>query len=102
MANNIFISYDLNKEPNSQGYTKIIEAIKELGSWAKVQKSHWFVSTNYSSQEVLRRLSNYIDSDDSLIVIDAKNNVANWQGLSETVSNAIIKSWSHEQETTRR
>ena len=94
MANNIFISYDLNKEPNSADYTKIINAIKELGPWAKVQKSHWFVSTDFSAEQAVRRLSNYLDSDDTIIAIDAKNNDAYWIGIDDEVSKQIQNYWS--------
>lgn len=38
MANNLFISYDLNSP--RQDYEAVIEEIKHLGNWAKVQKSY--------------------------------------------------------------
>lgn len=87
MANNLFISYDLNSP--GQDYSKVIEAIKGLGGWAKVQKSLWFVTSDYSASKACDLVWAKMDSNDSLIVIDAKTNQAAWQNLSDEVSNYI-------------
>ncbi len=49
--NNLFISYDLNVP--GQRYDQVIEAIKKLGNWAKVQKSFWYVSSSLSAEEAV-------------------------------------------------
>lgn len=92
MANNIFISYDL-KSPG-QDYSKIISEIKTLGPWAKVLESLWFVSTNLSANDILTRLKTKIDRNDSIIIIDAKNNNAAWNNLDNEVSKFIQSNWS--------
>ena len=92
MANNIFISYDLNSP--GQDYSTIIDEIKSLGRWAKVQKSLWYVDTNLSVDEVYDRVSLKMDSNDSLIVIDAKNNNAIWNNLADDVGKLIKDTWS--------
>ncbi len=38
MANNLFISYDLNSP--DQSYSPVIDEIKSLSSWAKIHKSY--------------------------------------------------------------
>ena len=47
MSNNLIISYDLY-EPNKD-YEAVAKAIKSLGNWAHVQKSVWYVKSNYSA-----------------------------------------------------
>jgi hypothetical protein len=89
--NNLFISYDLNTP--GQDYSRVIEAIKALGGWAKVQKSLWYVKTTLSASEALNRIRPTLDRNDSLIVVDATNKTATWHGLSDEVSDYIISSW---------
>jgi hypothetical protein len=90
--NNLFISYDLNSP--GQDYSKVIDAIKALGGWAKVQKSLWYVNTTLSATEALNRVKPTLDRNDSLIVIDATNKTATWYGLSDEVAKYIINSWT--------
>lgn len=91
MANNLFISYDLNSP--GQDYSAVIDEIKSLGSWAKVQKSFWYVNSSLSASEAVDRIWAKMDVNDSLIVVDATNNNAAWQGLSDEVGNAIKNQW---------
>lgn len=70
MANNLFISYDLNSP--GQDYEKVIEKIKSLGSWAKVQKSLWFVSSNLTAEQAAKSVWQGMDRNDSLNVVDSK------------------------------
>lgn len=91
MANNLFISYDLNSP--GQDYSKVFDEIKSLGVWAKVQKSFWYVNSPLSASQVVDRLWPKMDFNDSLIVVDATNNNAAWQGLSDEVGSAIQHQW---------
>lgn len=91
MANNLLISYDLNSP--GQDYESVIEEIKSLGSWAKIQKSHWYVNSTLTASEALDRVRAKMDTNDSLIVVDASNNNAVWQGLSQEVSDQIRDQW---------
>ncbi len=68
MKNNILITYDLNK--SGQNYAALIEKIKTLGAWAKVQQSAWYLHTSYSSKEVLEMLSTVTDYNDSLLLLN--------------------------------
>jgi hypothetical protein len=90
MQNNLFISYDLNSP--GQDYTTVIEKIKSLGSWAKVQKSHWYVSSNYSASAARDLIWSAMDNNDSLIVIEAKD--AAWNNLTNEVTEHIQNNWS--------
>ncbi|PKH91403.1 hypothetical protein CXF76_11570 [Pseudoalteromonas sp. 78C3] len=91
MANNLIISYDLNSP--GQDYDKIFDKIKSLGSWAKVQKSFWYVKSSLTAAEARDKLNSVIDSNDSLIVIDCTNNDAAWFGLNEEVANHLKYKW---------
>lgn len=91
MANNLFISYDLNSP--RQDYEAVIEEIKYLGSWAKVQKSYWYVNTNSSAEEAAKKVWAKMDNNDSLIVVDTTNNDAYWFGLSDEVGKHIQDQW---------
>ncbi|NKC21125.1 hypothetical protein KIJ96_20310 (plasmid) [Pseudoalteromonas piscicida] len=93
MSNNLFISYDLNSP--GQDYEKVIEKIKSLGSWAKVQKSLWFVSSSFTPELAAKSIWSVMDNNDSLIVVDAKNNDAYWFNLSDEVSKHIQNHWSY-------
>lgn len=91
MANNLFVSYDLNSP--GQNYERVIEKIQSLGSWAKVQKSFWYVDSPYTASQALDIVKQAIDSNDSLIVVDATTNNAAWYGLKPEVSKHIKRSW---------
>lgn len=91
MANNLFISYDLHSP--GQDYDKIADAIKNLGAWAKVQYSLWYVNSRLSAAEAGEKVRSAMDINDSLIVIDATNHNAYWYNLSQKVSNFIKEHW---------
>ncbi len=91
MSNNLFISYDLNSP--HQDYDATIEAIKNLGPWAYVQKSLWYVKTDLSSEEAAKRVREKQDSNDSLIVINTNNNEAHWYNISDEVASHIQEYW---------
>ncbi|MDP3650334.1 MAG: hypothetical protein Q8R67_01505 [Rhodoferax sp.] len=92
MNNNLFISYDLNRP--GQDYPSIIETIKSLGNWAKVQKSFWYVKSNLTAMQAVERVWAHMDANDSLIVVDATNNNSAWQGLNPVVAQHIKEHWA--------
>ncbi|EOX4102479.1 CRISPR-associated protein Cas2 [Vibrio alginolyticus] len=91
MANNLFISYDLNSP--GQNYDNVIKEIKTLGSWAKVQKSFWYVNSTLTASQAVNRVWAQMDQNDTLIVVDATNGDAAWQNLSNEVANHIKSEW---------
>lgn len=92
MANNLIVSYDLHQP--GQDYTPVIEAIKDLGSWAKIHRSVWYVSSDFSASEAVNKVWPTMDRNDSLFVVDATNKNAAWQNLSNEVSDFIKSHWS--------
>ncbi len=91
MANNLHISYDLNKP--GQNYQAVIEQIKSIGGWAKIHKSFWFVNSDLSARQAADAVWSVMDSSDTVYVTDSTNNDASWYNLSDEVSNHIKKSW---------
>lgn len=92
MANNLIITYDLNK--SDKNYEGVFEAIKSLGNWAKYQKSAWYVNSSHTASQARDIVWAKMDSNDSLMVVDATNNQAAWNGLSDQVSTYIKDQWS--------
>lgn len=92
MANNLQISYDLYVP--GQSYDKVIAAIKELGGWAKIYKSFWYVNSSYSASQACDHVWRVMDSTDKIYVVDATNNVAAWQNLSDEAAKYIQDQWS--------
>lgn len=90
--NNLFISYDLITP--GQNYDQVIEAIKALGGWAKVQKSYWYVKSRYTAAEAVNRVGEAMDVNDSLIVVDVTNQTASWRGLDPEVAKYIQSYWN--------
>ncbi|EWD73942.1 TPA: hypothetical protein MJA43_10610 [Klebsiella pneumoniae] len=90
MANNLFVTYDLIKTKN---YPAVHDAIKSLGSWAKVTESNWYVNSNYSAQDAAKKVMAAMDNDDKLIVVDSTNNSASWYNLTKEVENHIKDQW---------
>jgi hypothetical protein len=91
LANNLHISYDLINP--GQSYDRLIEKIKELGSWAKVGYSFWYVRSSYTSAEARDFLLPYLDKNDKIYVVDATNGAAAWQNISAEVSDFVREKW---------
>ncbi|MNC02045.1 hypothetical protein D3C76_476840 [compost metagenome] len=93
MANNLFISYDLRSP--GQSYEKVIDAIKSLGPWAKVQESVWYVNAALTAEFAAKQVRAEMDENDRLIVVDASNNDAYWFNLTEAVAKHMQNNWNH-------
>lgn len=92
MSNNLFISYDLHSP--GQDYQNVIKVIKSLGNWAKIHKSFWYVNSNLTAQQAAEIVWNKMDSDDSLIVVNASTNQSHWFNLSQEVSDYLRSKWN--------
>lgn len=92
MANNLIVSYDLFNP--GQDYSRVIDTIKSLGSWAKVHKSVWYVNSSHTAAQAVDKVWAVMDKNDSLFVADATNNNAAWQNLNDKVSSHVRDQWS--------
>jgi len=91
MANNLLVSYDLHAP--TKNYEAVGNAIKDLGDWAKVHYSLYYVKSNKDAAAACDHVWRSMDSDDRLLVVDATNNQAAWQNLDKEVSAFIIAKW---------
>lgn len=91
MPNNLHISYDLNVP--GQNYEAVIAKIKTLGAWAKIHKSFWYVKSSMSATQARDAVWSVMDASDTVYVVDATNNEAAWQNLSQEASAFIAKKW---------
>ncbi len=85
------VSYDLNSP--GQDYSKVIEEIQSLGSWAKVHKSFWYVRAEFTAEEAAKKVWAKMDSNDSLMVIDTTGNNAYWFNIKPEVSKFMQDNW---------
>jgi hypothetical protein len=76
------ITYDLNS--TGQKYEEVIKAIKDssTGAWCTYWKSSYLIKSNLTPTQVLNKIKAHLDNNDSLIIIEAKNNYSGW--LTET------------------
>ena len=73
------ITYDLNKQ--GQDYENVIQAIKDAstGVWCTYWKSSFLIKSNLqTANEVFNKIQPYLDSNDTLLVIEVKNNKQGW------------------------
>lgn len=91
MANNLHISYDLSAP--GRNYDAVIAKVKELGNWAKIEYSFWYVNSTFTAAEARDHIFPALDANDKLYVVDATNGVAAWQGISSTVSDFVKDKW---------
>ena len=73
------ISYDLDNP--GQNYEKLIDAIKNYGTYAKITESCWCVVSTDESKVIRNNLKSMIDSNDKLFVAQLTGQGA-WHGLS--------------------
>lgn len=71
------ITYDLNSE--GQNYEKVIKAIKDASTyWCTYWKSSYLIKSNLTPDEIQDNISPYLDGNDTLLVIEVKNNYQGW------------------------
>lgn len=72
------ITYDLNKQ--GQEYEEVISAIKACsnGCWCTYWKSSFLIKSSLSANQICERIQPHLDSNDTLIVIEVKNNYQGW------------------------
>ena len=92
LPNNLHISYDLNSP--GQNYQAVIERIKQLGSWAKIHYSFWYVDSTFTPTQAVNHLRPALDPNDRVYVVDAAHNAAAWNDLSNEVADHITSHWN--------
>ncbi len=75
MSNVYVVSYDLSK---SRNYTGLHEALKGYPSWWHYLDSTWLIISQNDSQQVYRELSQHIDPEDKMLVMEAGKDYYGW------------------------
>ena len=70
------ITYDLSKP--GRDYSGLYDAIKSFGAWWHYLESTWLVSTSHTPSQIWERIGKHIDSNDSVLIIEIKNNKSGW------------------------
>lgn len=71
------ITYDLKK--SGQDYENVIKTIKDSSIyWCSYWKSSYLIKSNLTAQQITDNISTYLDGNDTLIVVEAKD--TNYQG----------------------
>ena len=91
MANNLHISYDLYKP--GQEYEAVEAEIKKLGDAIKVHRTFWYVNSTKTAKEACDAVWKVMDSNDTIYVVDATNNSASWENLSDETGKFIRDRW---------
>jgi len=88
--NNLFISYDLHAPVKN--YDRVISKIKSLGG-VPVLKSMWYLKSTSTASEVSKVIWAVMDADDTLLVVDSKNNSFSGYNLSELAKKRLVEDW---------
>lgn len=83
-----FISYDLSSP--GQNYNDLIEAIKNYGTYCKINNSDWIISTDDKATEIRDNLKQHLDKNDKLFVGELSGAAA-WIGYPDSTSNWLKK-----------
>ena len=73
------ITYDLNRE--GQDYENVITAIKNAsdGTWCSYWKSSFLIRSDLqTADDVSKKITPYLDSNDTLIVMEVTKNYQGW------------------------
>ena len=92
MKKRFFITYDLNK--TGKDYENVIESIKAAsdGVWYSNWKSAFLIRTDLqSAEDVYNKINPYVDTNDTIIVIEAAYNFWGLNYNIDYVKNHIFK-----------
>jgi len=91
MWTNLFLSYELKNAATD--CEKIDKAIQQLGNSTKLHASCWYVNSEHSADEAVKRIGRLLTQDDILIVIDSSNDVCSWFNLEEKRQIRVKQNW---------
>lgn len=84
-----FVTYDLT-EASQKNYERLLELIKEEGSWACLGGSSYLVESDHTAVELRDRYCSVLTTEDMLYV-GLTQAPAAWHGYSKDVSDWILK-----------
>ena len=85
--NKILIGYDLNKRTQPEQYDNLIKKIKaNFPTYWHCLDSTWIVVTSLTPVQVCNLLSQALDANDELLVVDITGKLAAWRGFDTNCS----------------
>jgi hypothetical protein len=91
VGRNLIISYDL--VGTDRDYTPVIEIIKTLGNWAKIEYSLFYVNAAITAADARDVVWAKMRAGDRIFVADCTNNEAAWYGLADEVAQRMRTEW---------
>lgn len=82
------VTYDLRDESDSESYKRLIELIKQGGTWACLGGSSYLIESDMTAVELRNKFKQVLDSDDMLYVGRVSAPAA-WTGYSNEVTDWI-------------
>lgn len=82
------VTYDLHKDATQYDFERLINRIKEEGSWACLGRTSYLVESEHSAKSLRNRYSEVLISEDMLYVGEVTAPAA-WHGYSKEVSDWI-------------
>ncbi len=70
------ISYDLHKP--EKNYAGLIKELEKSPDYWHYLKSTWLIKTAETADQLWNRISSYLDKDDSVLIIEVRNNKQGW------------------------
>ncbi|MFK7846790.1 MAG: hypothetical protein AB8G77_15925 [Rhodothermales bacterium] len=75
--NNLLISFNL--KDGQAGNRKFIERMTQLGVWAPLSKTIWYISSSYKSADAFHFLTGALEAGSGFSMLDGRGNIALWQ-----------------------
>lgn len=91
MPNNLFITYEVANHTESK--ERLDQAIQSFGNSTPLLSNAWYVNSPLSAEEAVRRLSNLLTEEDSLVIADTSNNESTWFNMPEKKARRIVQNW---------
>ena len=89
--NNLFISYKLND--TALNLEPVDKAIASLGNSTKLHDTCWYVNSQQTANDAIKRISKNLTEKDVLVVSDTSNNETTWFNLEDKRAQRVRQNW---------
>jgi len=72
---------------------EIVASIKQLGSWARVGNSLWYVNSSFTATQARDHIKPFLRDGDKLYVADTTNGEAAWHNVDNEVGSFVRTNW---------
>lgn len=89
--NNLFISYELSD--TEKNLEPVDKAIESLGNSTKLHSGCWYVNSPENVADAIKRISQFLTDEDTLIVSDSSNDETTWFNLEDNRAQRVRQNW---------